>query len=106
MSNFGIHGTDLRLVRIAHNPDCPARDVEYDLSDCDGDCEFPTNGDHAETIARRAVDVANGIDDAPAQTWCDRCDLVATNVIPLTTGETAFRCSEHAWLILAPRGAR
>lgn len=40
-----------------------------------------------------------------AQTWCDRCDQPATRSIELTTGERAFRCSKHAWLLVAPAGS-
>jgi hypothetical protein len=43
-------------------------------------------------------------DDSLAQTWCDKCDLPAWKAIDLTSGVTAFRCSQHAWLIIAPRG--
>lgn len=42
---------------------------------------------------------------ALAQVWCDRCDQPAVREIRLTNGETAFRCDQHAWLLIAPKGA-
>ena len=39
-----------------------------------------------------------------AQVWCDKCDQPATREIALTNGSTAFRCSTHAWALVAPKG--
>lgn len=39
-----------------------------------------------------------------AEPWCTRCDQPADAMIRLTTGELVARCSEHAWLLRAPRG--
>lgn len=39
------------------------------------------------------------------QVWCDKCDQPVTRAIELADGTIAFRCNQHAWLLIAPKGA-
>jgi hypothetical protein len=39
-----------------------------------------------------------------AEVWCSKCELAAVIAIRLKNGELVARCSQHAWLLIAPRG--
>ncbi len=121
MSNFGFTGKALTDERQSHPAECRARATVNDLSDCTcgpdraigcpsrqgGDCDAPGLPktwcpvhhayDHCEDAALAAV---SGL----AQVWCDKCDKPSTRAVPLTNGSTAFRCSTHAWALVAPHG--
>lgn len=52
------------------------------------------------------VPAGGDCDEGLAQVWCDKCDKPGTISIPLTDGTRAFRCSQHAWLLIAPNGGK
>ena len=39
-----------------------------------------------------------------SEVWCEKCASPAVRAIRLTSGALAFRCAEHAWSLIAPRG--
>jgi hypothetical protein len=121
----GCDACEQRLQRIErrsmHQPGCPARNPELDDADCDAECGLVANEaidavvrcddpfhSHASLEEARACVRPQLVRTDPefAQVWCDKCDQPATNDILLTSGDRAFRCSTHAWLILAPRGQK
>ncbi len=86
-----------------HQPGCP----EPVGGDCDcaaaafqQQIDIAAEGGERLAAAMDAVEASRSL----AQVWCDKCDQPATREIALTNGSTAFRCSTHAWALVAPKG--